>query len=405
MSYVPRIRRLLPLLVPLLPGLTACSDADTAPPLVLRIDSAGIEVVEHPPDVLSRIPAWTLSEAPRLEIGMVEGPDAYRFHRISGAAVLSRDTVAVLNGGTQELRFYDGDGELIRSVGGEGEGPGEFSFPFGVWEVGDSLAVADARLRRLSLFDRSGDFGRQATPERPGLNPRVLGVFRDGSFVVQDSWFEEITDELKPMYLRLARFGPTGELLDTLPRHRMGLMGRLGDSGLVGGPLFGARTFTAAGPGTYWVGPAGEPEVLRFDPSGRLVQLVRWPDEDRAVSGDDVDRYWGERLEGTEGDRRRQIEILRRSMPVAERFPVFDRLHATRDGGLWIRRYKPFDTPGPREWLVLDETGRGVATVEIPENIRILEIGGDHVAAVRTDELDVEHFTVYDLVEEGEAGG
>lgn len=392
----------LPLVLVL--AIAACSDAETAPPLVARTDSAGVEVVEHPPDLFDRIPTWRISDAPRLEIGVVEGPEAYRFFRISGASLLPGDTIVVVNGGSRELRFFDGEGTFVRGAGRAGEGPGEFGFPVGAWQVGDSLAVWDARLRRLSLFSRSGEFVRQIVPERRGLNPGALGVFRDGTLVMQDSWYD-IGDGFQLMFLHFARFGPDGEFLDSLPRHPLALMGTLGESGLVGGPLFGFRTSTAAGPASYWVGSGEEPEVRRFDPSGRLIQLVRWPDEDRSVSQADVDRYWAGRLEGTEGDRRRQIEILRRSMPVAERFPVFDRMMATRTGGLWIRRYRPLGAAGPREWLVLDPTGELVATIMVPETVRVLEIGEDYVAGVRTDELDVERLAVYALVGGGTSDG
>lgn len=395
--------RLLPLFFFL--GAAACTDAGSAPSLATRTDSAGIEVVRHEADLFDRLPAWRLSDVPRMDIGVVEGEEPYRFYRVSGASVLAGDTTVVVNGGTQELRFFDGEGRFIRRVAGEGDGPGEFRVPFGVWQVGDSLAVWDARLQRLSIFDRSGEFLRVATPERPGLNRRVVGVFRDGTVVTEDPWFD-IGDGFTPMYLRFARFGPDGEFRDSLPQQPYGLMGRLGESGLIGGPLFEARTRTAAGARSYWVGRGEEPELLRLDPSGRLTQVVRWPDEEREVSQSDVDAYWSDRLEGTEGDRRRQVEILQESMPVAERFPVLDELHATREGGLWIRRYEPLGTSGPREWLVLDSTGAMVATIETPETFRVLEIGEDYVAGVRTDELDVEHFTIYELGKgNGSSGG
>lgn len=391
-------RALLPLSFLLL--FSACTEPDAGSSGLTRTDSAGIEIVEHSMEMLTAVPGWALAPDPTVDIGIIDGPEEYQLFQVYGGSVLPGDTILVVNGGTQELRFYDPKGGFVRSTGGDGEGPGEFRTPIGVWHFGDSMAVWGYQLRRLAVYNRQGEFIRQASPERKGLNPRLLGVFSDGSMLVQDSWYEGLDQSMKQMYLHLGLFDGDGSFVDSLPKHPLALMGRLGESRLVGGPLFGARTSTAADSRSYWIGTGLAPEVRRFDPQGAPIQIVRWADEDRSVPQEEIDHYWAEEFAQTPEERRGQTEELRRSMPVSESFPVFELLQSTRENGLWIQIYRRPQDLGPDRWLVADRSGEIVAKIETPEGFRMMEIGEDYIAGVYLDELDVEHFAVYPILKE-----
>jgi hypothetical protein len=84
-------------------------------------------------------------------------------------------------------------------------------------------------------------------------------------------------------------------------------------------------------------------------------------------------------------------------MPVAEQFPVFESLRSARNGNLWIKLYRRPSDEGPDHWLILDSRGELAARLEMPKEMRILEIGEDFVAVARENELGVEHFAVYPI--------
>ena len=75
------------------------------------------------PDSPSEVEQWSLSEVPLLEIGVVEGDPAYQLHEAVSSARLPDGRVAVVNRGSQEVRFYSPDGRHILSVGGDKVGP------------------------------------------------------------------------------------------------------------------------------------------------------------------------------------------------------------------------------------------------------------------------------------------
>lgn len=91
-------------------------------------------------------------------IGMLEGPDELMFGRISDLAVDSVDGVYVFDGQARVLRYYDREGNYVRTLGREGSGPGEYrdaSLGMAVRRDG-RLVMRDPRNGRLNLYDTDG---------------------------------------------------------------------------------------------------------------------------------------------------------------------------------------------------------------------------------------------------------
>ncbi len=69
--------------------------------------------------------------------------------------------VFVADGGADLIKVYGPDGQLVRTFGGPGTGPGEFDFPAAVWvSAGGEVYVGDQNNDRVQVFDRSGVFLR-----------------------------------------------------------------------------------------------------------------------------------------------------------------------------------------------------------------------------------------------------
>lgn len=379
--------------------VVAC-DRDAGPPAeaVTVRDSSGVEIVEN-----GRVPAdaplLVLGDPPLLELGTVEDDGPEQFFRVSGLETRADGALAVVNGGTQEIRFFGPDGAHLGSVGREGEGPGEFRGPAGLWRTrGDSLVVWDGRNRRISVLAPSGEVVRTAAPERQAANPRVLTVFADGSWVLTDGRFR-IEPGFNLMYTTFVRYDPEGRVVDSLPRQPMAVMGELGEELMIGSPLFAPRT-TSSGDGSgYWVGTAEEYEVWRYDLSGSLVRVVRWAGPDRTVEPGAAERVLAERLEDADEDGRTRTRALHEARPVEDVYPAYETIAATDEGGVWVQRYEPphHEDEGPREWLVFRPDGEVRGRIRVPRSLRILRIRGDSVFGIHRDELGVEHVRIQTL--------
>lgn len=132
---------------------SACADAGERHDVTV-LDSAGISIVENPAEPPAR---WTLPPHPVLEVGVVEGDEAYQLSDVVGAVWSARGELVVANGATNALRFYDAAGRHVRSVGREGEGPGEFLALASLERRGDSLVAHDGRGWRFTIFSSDGE--------------------------------------------------------------------------------------------------------------------------------------------------------------------------------------------------------------------------------------------------------
>lgn len=135
---------------------------------------------------------------------------------------LSDGRVVVANGGTNELRYYDSKGHHLVSVGGEGDGPGEFRRLASVAVLsGDTVAAWDAGNLRLSFFDPTGALARSIALETSEdvRFPQFLGVLDDAMILARASLpyapgESESTTLRAPAKLLL--YGADGSMRDTV---------------------------------------------------------------------------------------------------------------------------------------------------------------------------------------------
>jgi hypothetical protein len=90
-----------------------------------------------------------------------EGGEDY-FHRPSDIEVdLKQALIYIADSGNNRIVVFDLEGNFLRTIGQEGQGPGEFSQPTGLYVDSESqLAVADYRNNRIQIFDAQGKFLR-----------------------------------------------------------------------------------------------------------------------------------------------------------------------------------------------------------------------------------------------------
>lgn len=106
-----------------------------------------------------------------LDIGGAGAKDDAQFYERVGSVDCGADAkgqIYVLDNGNHRVQVFDPSGRYLRSVGKEGEGPGEFKMParFAVGADG-SVAVFDMANQRTSLFDPAGKLVRDRIEDAP----------------------------------------------------------------------------------------------------------------------------------------------------------------------------------------------------------------------------------------------
>jgi hypothetical protein len=132
------------------------------------------------------------------------GPAALLFHP-RGLTVFDDDSVALSDTGTSRLALFSADGAPTGSIGGLGDGPGQFGEPTDVLhDTQDTFYVAEAENNRIQRVDAGGNPMLQwAIPDSYGISGPHLAFGPDGSIFMTESQSHT-----------LYRYAPDGSLLD-----------------------------------------------------------------------------------------------------------------------------------------------------------------------------------------------
>ncbi|RKZ08385.1 hypothetical protein DRQ25_09200, partial [Candidatus Fermentibacteria bacterium] len=124
----------------------------------------------------------TLSVA--CEIGEMMGDSSYVFGEIASAVPTAGGGVAVLDIYGCDISFFDSSGSFIRSIGGRGEGPGEFLLPLDFAILDDGrIAVIDLVNRRIDILSESGEL-LNSLETGYAMLPFKMSAVADSSFMI-----------------------------------------------------------------------------------------------------------------------------------------------------------------------------------------------------------------------------
>ncbi len=328
-----------------------------------------------------------------LRVGSLDGPEWQQFGAIFEAAFDGAGNLYLLDLHAYRVVVVDPVGDLVRFIGREGQGPGEFSFPDLLTAMPDGRAVVGdiAGHRSFQVFGSDGTLdrnvrvgedllnvrgriypdggGRDAVvvsggltiiegmrpagaEDPPGKRP-IVRLALDGGTVVR----ETITYAWAPPSAGIITFRVNGHEITTGDQTAPP---RTFDPGLFVGPLSGGG-IAFSDSTTYAIkltGPEGAvSRILRrpFFPqpvTDRLLEaeIERQLDEYVAVEASMsaqpqrvVDGSTGEAvdmlprdmmLEGLKRTRRAYLEAL----PSADEIPVVVDMRTTREGEIWVRR-------------------------------------------------------------------
>lgn len=336
----------------------------------------------------------------------VAGKEPYLLGGVTDAMRLSDGTVVIADCQSSELRFFDEGGRHVRTVGGRGQGPGEFTLlsPRRIFPVrGDSIGAFDAMASRVTIFDSDGRVGRVVrVAVRPGRG-EVKGMTDDGSLIVlrrdpYDVGMEPDTAGSFPQRYSLLTFDEEGNPTDSVLELRGGRVIRTEASSLPmldRGPRLGHKAVIAVLPDRIAYGNQSGEGIAEFPVDLTAPRTLPTITEPEPVT-DAIRREW----EDMRADLRLYFSGACGKGLCAEAYsetmPAYGDLVAGRDGSLWVqdpyrlRRY-------PLIWTAYRD-GEAVARAELPPRFFPFEFGSDYVLGVTYSDLMVERVQVLPLV-------
>jgi hypothetical protein len=337
------------------------------------------------------VPELQLREELRL------GDGSNTFANVIAIVPAPADAFFVADAGEKMIRLFDRSGRLLRTIGREGSGPGEFRTITAAGRRADTLWVVDSQLRRISLFSSGGQFLRSIdAPVLGGALPAVRAILPE-AFLLQTTTFVGAAgtnhghDNVVALLDRRSTSVDTVSTLafgvgDWLYRH----VGATPYSVIVPNPFNDGSLFDSDSRGHTLVVVNRQVtrrtrfEVASLDSAGRR----RWS---RQFS------YSPQPIESAVKDsvvRNREIGAI---AIFPQHMPAVSRVVAGEDGTIWVRR-EELGNNGRSEWNVMASDGRMAGRFNAPKRMQIHVATADHILAVTEDENDAQLVVRYVVV-------
>jgi hypothetical protein len=130
-----------------------------------------------------RDPDKTFALEEDLVVGVEEGDENYLLGRVFDVAINSAGAIYVLDNGYVRVQKYDSAGVYMQTIGREGDGPGEFSFPLSITvDEHDNIYIADRS--RVHIFDVTGAYVDGFQHGFPGGFPRSIRVNKNAGIYI-----------------------------------------------------------------------------------------------------------------------------------------------------------------------------------------------------------------------------
>lgn len=343
----------------------------------------------------SSVPAVTAgADTVRMPVGWEVAPGAHpaadSLGDVSGVAVDAGGNVYVSDFLTARIWIFGPDGGLRASMGGKGEGPGEFEAPTGP-AVGPDGRLYVRDVYRVSVFGPDSVSGLLTRIEDTFEGPvyadwtsrRATRFDENGALLYPGKRWRD--DGTAAPYV--IRFTPAGVPTDTLwvPDHatapqvtawvRTGPGGGRMLRGLSHVPFAPLPAWDVTAAGTVISGDGLSYDLVETDHQGEVVARFH-----RALEPDDIPA--DERRDSVAALRARldsvpvaldRVEGLTeevRSLAVPERYPAYMAVYVGRDGDVWVRRW-PVGGGNRTVFDVFARDGDYRHTVLLPRAIRV----------------------------------
>lgn len=421
---------------------------------VVEKDSSGVRIIELSRSLYSVANGAIVTQ--RVTADLLIGGVEEGFGHLADVTTFPDGRIVILDRREHTAWVYDSNGVRIGRIGREGQGPGEYVRPVALASLGNYIVIMQpSPTRSLTVHDDTGISLATSPPHQAGdwtlIHQRAtfpafdrpyqtsredwtrrLGPYDDSSFIWQvqgNEWVAKIQDEPFP-YERpsafLVRYNLAAEIVDTLaevaapPSIFRNLSS--GTGFLIDQPMYAHRPVWTAGAGWFALGHGNQSYIeVRFLNGSQPLTILRWPNEPRSVSDDEVEAAvsWMQDLEYrflSKGDslraasqrrsrreKRRLVEFHKELWSWPEMVPQIKAVYGA-GSCLWLAGFSAADYADGTSltWVVINLIDGGLQKViRIPRRgSRVRHVDKGAIYTSFRDDMSVdylERYTVPDL--------
>ena len=393
-----RVHRYL-LAIGVLHGLGACAPegadpGDPARGAVQVSDSAGV----------TSISLGTVEElpAPELTTDLVFSSRelGVELFWVGDALLLGNGGLALANTGSGEVLLFSADGSLTARVGGQGEGPGEFSEITTLLGTDSGFLAYDARLARLNEFSESGEFLTSSPLSAQSAIVSLKPLARDATEHMlailgeQRYFLPEGTKRDTTPLLAFTDLETDPDTLGVLPATEWSYGGIPGGGFTRTEPAFGRDIVARGFRDRALIGDTDVLSLSVYAADGSLTRRIRGSAGGWAVTAEEIGTWRAERLARRGPDAPDWYAEFVENAPYRETHPAFHAAVLGPDEMIWIG-LATRSGQETRRWLVLGPDGQPRGWLDLPAEASVLAIDADRFVLLQRDALDEEEVSLY----------
>ncbi len=338
-------------------------------------------------------PYWFVDSVPTLDIAGENEAGELMFVYPSGATQLPNGYTLVGDMYANDLKLFDSDGRLVRTIGRSGAGPFEFRAVSELRRcMGDSVFVYDRLQDRITVIDPVG---------RPARSFVLTGASRSWSAMTFDcsaggliaSWRFPVTNA------RMMMDGSPGTILESV-LYLVNPEGVITDS-IVDIPVYETRPFgrvvqSAIGDGVVAIGTSDSSALDLYSTDGDYLSTVLLLGSIREPTASQYDAHIEQLVAPFPGaDMRAQWRRELRKVPLPEQAPPYSDVIADSEGLFWVVLSLPGDS---LTYLrAVNREGSIVVDVVLDSELSVFEIGSDYILGRYDDSEGQVHVAKYRL--------
>ena len=335
--------------------------------------------------------------SPILTIGGMSETPGHTLDQVVTPFLLPDGAVAVPLTSTGEIRIFNPDGVYRSTLGGKGQGPGEFQYLMAAWPRADTIEALDLGLRRITRFLPSGQVETielTADVRDLSLRPGPLGSGWFVGGVVRAGFGERDAMEIHAVNRAGAELGKIADLAGFI---RVMVPG----GGSVLAPLVQRGLVSGAGDQVFIIdGYTGTYEI--YDSSRALLATGDWFTDLEHDPGEATREVLDSVAARAGPERGASARSRWGAAPVPDQVSKVAAILGDSVGFVWVLPFDPIKHSmalGGRaiggHWRVIGSDGQMLNEVEMPDGLQPTYIGGDALVGIARDSLGVESVRVH----------
>lgn len=339
----------------------------------------GIKVIKNPKEPLYGEITYELEED--LSIGNEEDEN-YMFYRTVRIAVDSEENILVLDSGNCRIQKYDKTGNYLQTMGGKGQGPGEFEDPWGIHlDSEDNIYVGDSQRHNINVFGKRGDFKRVIRLPSYTFN---FGATKEKNVLM--IYTSRLPEKPREGENSLVLVNPEGKIIQTIASYPY-LLPPMIKRRMLGNPYSHRLYFFPAKNGGGIYGHSSEYKLFGLNSSGNLSYIIEIDRPPDPVTNKDKNRRIDEYLERqrptARGEKLSRSEV-KRAYIFPEFKPFFQQIIGDDEGRIYVRRSKLYNPDDISQYYdFFSKEGHYLYKIKIPFFTNTIKRG--YVYSVKSD--------------------